>query len=314
MSPIALGLMMGAGSSSKAVRRLGTSRVVAAGLSGLALLLARPRSGARARTPSCSRPGSSGWRRDGLGDGSGDRAVIGAVPAAKTGVASATNTVARMVSGALGVAVVGSLVSSLYSGDVEGSLDALPPARRRPPSPRSALRVRSGPTSTQPSLGPTRDDWRRFTQAMGTGLLVAAALAGAIAVIVVRFLPPASMSKRNPLPSSSPSPPSFPLLPSPPSLPPVRTPFFSSSPLPLSLPLLPLFPPFLFCLLLNLRLLLSPSASASSTPYPPYLLLPASYLSLPSSVPTPLLPHPFPPSPPTPQPPPHHRKIPPPHS
>ena len=36
MSPIALGLMMGAGSSSKAVRRLGISRVVAAGLSGLA--------------------------------------------------------------------------------------------------------------------------------------------------------------------------------------------------------------------------------------------------------------------------------------
>ena len=31
-------------------------------------------------------------------------AVVGAVPAAKSGVASATNTVARMVSGALGVA------------------------------------------------------------------------------------------------------------------------------------------------------------------------------------------------------------------
>jgi len=40
MSPLALGLMMGAGSSSKAVKRLGTSRVVAAGLTGLAVLLA----------------------------------------------------------------------------------------------------------------------------------------------------------------------------------------------------------------------------------------------------------------------------------
>ena len=63
MSPIALGLMMGAGSSSKAVRRLGTSRVVAV----------RPE---RSRTPPgadhvlepeherarCSRPGSSGSR------------------------------------------------------------------------------------------------------------------------------------------------------------------------------------------------------------------------------------------------------------
>ena len=53
-------------------------------------------------------------------------AVVGAVPAAKSGVASATNTVARMVSGALGVAVIGSLVSSLYSSEVEGSLGGLP--------------------------------------------------------------------------------------------------------------------------------------------------------------------------------------------
>ena len=40
MSPMALGLMIGAGSSSKAVRKLGTARVVAAGLTGLAVLLA----------------------------------------------------------------------------------------------------------------------------------------------------------------------------------------------------------------------------------------------------------------------------------
>jgi hypothetical protein len=52
-------------------------------------------------------------------------AVVGAVPAAKSGVASATNTVARMVSGALGVAVIGSLVSSLYANEIEGSLAGL---------------------------------------------------------------------------------------------------------------------------------------------------------------------------------------------
>ena len=40
MSPIALGLMMGAGSSSMAAERLGVARVVAAGLSGLAAMLA----------------------------------------------------------------------------------------------------------------------------------------------------------------------------------------------------------------------------------------------------------------------------------
>ena len=127
MSPIALGLMMGAGSSSKAVRRLGTSRVVAAGLSGLALLMALT----TLWSPGTNSLLLAAWFF-GLALAMGwvmapaTEAVIGAVPAAKTGVASATNTVARMVSGALGVAVVGSLVSSLYSADVEGSLDALP--------------------------------------------------------------------------------------------------------------------------------------------------------------------------------------------
>ena len=143
MSPIALGLMMGAGSSSKAVRRLGTSRVVAAGLSGLALLLALT----TLWSPSTNALMLAAWFF-GLALAMGwvmapaTEAVIGAVPAAKTGVASATNTVARMVSGALGVAVVGSLVSSLYSDRCR----RLPrrAARRTPrrrPSPRSGRRV-----------------------------------------------------------------------------------------------------------------------------------------------------------------------------
>jgi hypothetical protein len=71
-------------------------------------------------------------------------AVIGAVPAAKSGVASATNTVARMISGALGVAVIGSLVSSLYSNDLKGSSGTLPQTHRRP------RRIRLGPLLRSP--------------------------------------------------------------------------------------------------------------------------------------------------------------------
>ncbi len=41
-------------------------------------------------------------------------AVMGAVPQAKAGVASATNDVARQVSGAVGVAVIGSTFNSAY--------------------------------------------------------------------------------------------------------------------------------------------------------------------------------------------------------
>ena len=128
MSPMALGLMIGAGSSSKAVRRLGRARVVAAGLSGLAVALALatlwgPHTSALALVAWIfGLTLAMGWVMAPSTD-----AVVGAVSAAKSGVASATNTVARMVSGALGVAIIGSLVSSTYSNDVEGTLGGLPP-------------------------------------------------------------------------------------------------------------------------------------------------------------------------------------------
>jgi hypothetical protein len=202
-SPIALGLMMGAGSSSKAVRRLGTSRVVAAGLSGLALLLA-------ATTfwdPSTSAVLLASWFF-GLALAMGwvmapaTEAVIGAVPAAKSGVASATNTVARMVSGALGVAVIGSLVSSFYSNDVDGSLGALPPqaqtAAEGSIGAASAIAAQLPPDASTTLLAETGE---AFTQAMGIGLLIAAALATVTAVIVLRFLPARESVTTRDLPS-----------------------------------------------------------------------------------------------------------------
>ncbi len=191
MSPLALGLMMGAGSSSKAVRRLGTSRVVAAGLTGLALVLSLT----MLWEPSTSGLALAAWFF-GLALAMGwvmapaTEAVVGAVPAAKSGVASATNTVARMVSGALGVAVIGSLVSSLYSNDVEGSLGGLPPqaqtAAEGSIGAASAIAAQLPPGASSSLLAETG---AAFTQAMGIGLLVAAALAAVTAVIVLRFLP-----------------------------------------------------------------------------------------------------------------------------
>ena len=191
MSPIALGLMMGAGSSSKAAERLGVSRVVAAGLTGLATMLAlttlwEPQTGAL--TLALWFFGlalAMGWVMAPATD-----AVVGAVPAAKSGVASATNTVARMVSGALGVAVIGSLVNSLYSNDLDGSLVALPAQAQA--SAEDSVGAASAiaaqlPHDAAANLLATTGD--AFTQAMGIGLVVAAALAAATAVVVLRFLP-----------------------------------------------------------------------------------------------------------------------------
>ena len=95
-----------------------------------------------------------------------------------------------MVSGALGVAVIGSLVSSLYSNDVEGSLGGLPAQAQAGAEDSigaaNAIAAQLPPEAASDLLATTGD---AFTQAMGTGLLVAAALAAAAAVVVARFLP-----------------------------------------------------------------------------------------------------------------------------
>ncbi|MCC6224204.1 MAG: MFS transporter [Thermoleophilia bacterium] len=191
MSPMALGMMLGAVSSSKAVGRLGTARVVAAGLIGLAALFAltvlwSPDTGELVLLGwFFGVPLAMGWVMAPATD-----AVMGAVSAAKSGIASATNTVARMVAGALGVAVVGSLISSLYSRDVEESLTGLLPQARAVAQSSvgaaSAIAAQLPPDAAADLLAATGN---AFTQAMGIGLLVAAVPAAATAALVARFLP-----------------------------------------------------------------------------------------------------------------------------
>jgi MFS transporter, DHA2 family, multidrug resistance protein len=191
MSPMALGLMIGAGSSSKAVARLGVSRVVAAGLAGLAIMLALT----TLWTPDTSAlvlivwffviTLAMGWVMAPATD-----AVVGAVPAVKSGIASATNTVARMVSGALGVAVMGSLVSSLYANDVSGSLRALPPQAQ--PAAEDSVGAAAAIAARAPGdagAALLTVAGNAFTNAMGIALVVAAAIAAITALLVARSLP-----------------------------------------------------------------------------------------------------------------------------
>ena len=90
------------------------------------------------------------------------------------------------------MAVIGSLIGSLYTNDVEGSLGALPAeAQTRAEGSVGAASAIAGqlpPDAASALLATTGD---AFTQAMGIGLLVAAALAAAAAVVVIRFLPQA---------------------------------------------------------------------------------------------------------------------------
>jgi MFS transporter, DHA2 family, multidrug resistance protein len=193
MSPMALGLVMGAGTSNRAVQRLGTAPVVAAGLSGVGLLLAST----LLWDPSTSALVLLGWffliaLSMGWTMAPATEAVVGAVPAARSGVASAMNTVARMVAGALGVAVVGSLVNSVYQHDVESSLAALPPGAREAAGESigaaGAISSQLPPEAGASLMSAAADS---FTNAMGLGMLVAGALCLVGAVLVARVLPSA---------------------------------------------------------------------------------------------------------------------------
>jgi hypothetical protein len=55
-------------------------------------------------------------------------AIVASLPAEKQGVASAVNDVSRELGGALGIAVLGSVVNTAYRSDLTGATAGLPPA------------------------------------------------------------------------------------------------------------------------------------------------------------------------------------------
>ena len=118
--------------------------------------------------------------------------VMGAVPEEKSGVASAMNDVTRQVAGALGTAVIGSLITSLYAlahraTRVAGAARA---GRASPPRTRSASAnavAAQLPAEQGASLAEAAAD--AFTEALGIGFAVAGAAALIAAVVVKLWLP-----------------------------------------------------------------------------------------------------------------------------
>jgi EmrB/QacA subfamily drug resistance transporter len=191
MSPIAIGLVAGAGSSVKLQAKAGSANVVTGGLLGLGLVLGA----------------SLAWSHDmpywplgvwffglsffmGWVMGPATGAVMSAVPEEKSGVASAMNDVTRQVAGALGTAVIGSLITSLYGSKVSDSTGALPHAAQ------SAAEDSVGHAQAVAAELPAAEGARvadaassAFTDALGIGFGVAAASAFVAAVLVKRRLP-----------------------------------------------------------------------------------------------------------------------------
>jgi EmrB/QacA subfamily drug resistance transporter len=191
MVPLAAGLMIGAGSSAKLAGKFGTANVVALGLSALASILA---------TGLLWTPHMAYWPLGlwfffcavsiGFVMGPATDSVMGAVPPAKAGVASAMNDVARQVSGALGTAVIGSLIVTVYGSRIGGELPPLPsPARESAEASIGAAHGVAAHLPTAQAAQVIESSAGAYTDALGIGLAVAAAIALAGAVVVKRRLP-----------------------------------------------------------------------------------------------------------------------------
>ena len=131
MAPIALFMMVSAPLSPGLVDRFGKRRTVAAGLAVVAAGTI-----VMATLPSAPSYGAvlmgMGVMAFGMGIAMSPTTdlLMSAVPASKAGMGSATNDTTRELGGALGVAVLGSVMASRYTSQIASHLGALPASAR----------------------------------------------------------------------------------------------------------------------------------------------------------------------------------------
>ena len=205
--PFAGALMVMAPLSSKAVQWFGTKRVVVTGMllfaSGLVVASTATVTSGYPRVMMAMILMGAGM---GLSVAPATESIMGSLPLHQAGVGSAVNDTSREVGGALGVAIVGSMLSSLYASNLNSKLPPNVPAQVRDAADQSvgaALQVSA-------QLGrvgaPLADAAREsFVYAMSRASLVTAAVALVGALLAWRFLP-ARAAEVHELAAGTPSP------------------------------------------------------------------------------------------------------------
>jgi hypothetical protein len=183
-------LVVGAPLGARVAERLGTKAAVAAGFAvaavGLWLISAADVDDAY---------GLVAWALGVLGCGMGlamapaTDSIMGSMPTAKAGVGSAMNTTTRQVGGALGVAVLGSVLTSAYRDQLAPALAGLPDQAAT--AAREQVGAALAAASQLGSAGGELAQAARaaFVDAMGTAALVGAAVALLGAAVALAFLP-----------------------------------------------------------------------------------------------------------------------------
>jgi Na+/melibiose symporter-like transporter len=190
--PYAATMMIVAPMSARFVERLGTKPIVLIGLSlvitGLLLLSTIASDSPYPVVIAFFMVMAAGM---GMTMAPATEAVMGSLPRAKAGVGSAINDTTRQVGGALGVAVIGTIVTSVYSARIVdlGSVFGL-----TPPQSAEAEASLGAAQGLAASLGDQADAFATaagdaFVDAMSIGLRVGAIAVAAAFVIAWRFLP-----------------------------------------------------------------------------------------------------------------------------
>ncbi|HYI38054.1 MAG TPA: MFS transporter [Thermoleophilaceae bacterium] len=190
ITPLGAGVIVASAASARLTDRVGTKIMVAGGMSVIAAGL-----GALSLVTVDSGYGLIAATLVTMGAGIGmtmapaTDAIMGSVPISHAGIGSAMNDTTRMVGGALGVAVLGSVLSHGYRDGVEETLDGLPPDAAA-----AADSSIGGAVSVADRMGPAGDALRGAADAaFVTGMADAALVAGGVvlagAVIAALWLP-----------------------------------------------------------------------------------------------------------------------------
>jgi len=195
--PFAASMMVTAPLSAKVVERIGTKLTVALGL-GLVTtgLLAMTTLAVDSSYPSIA------WKLMIMAMGMGltmapaTDSVMGSLPLAKAGVGSAVNDTTRQVGGALGVAVIGSVLASTYGNQIGDFFAGKPVPPETVTAAKSSIGATLGVADTLRGLGqgPVADAVvkvanQAFVDAVHWGVLVAAAATGIGVLVALLFLP-----------------------------------------------------------------------------------------------------------------------------
>jgi hypothetical protein len=193
--PLAAGVFLGSGSSDKVVSRFGTTKVMVTGFIGVAIM------GIVA----------SFWEVDtaywiiglvlfGLGLFLGyiaapaTTAVMSSLSEARAGIGSAMNTVGRMISGSIGVAIIGSILSTVYASsfkEVASTISTLPAELVETASDSVGVAVTVA-SQLPPEVGDTLTTLARqsFMDGWQVTALITCGISIIGAIVIYSFMPP----------------------------------------------------------------------------------------------------------------------------